>query len=136
LHGLGPIDTGPGHGRRIVIGTGPRPRARVRPVDEREAPMPTGGCDRGDIAKQVRARAASFRTCYELQLVSRPDLSGKMTVRWTIAEDGRVRSVSTTQDSVGNDAVSSCVLRAFERMSFQKPEAGVCVVQWPLVFTN
>lgn len=136
LHGVGPIDTGPGHGRSIVIGTGPRPRARVRPVDEREAPMPSGGCDRGDIAKQVRARAASFRTCYELQLVSRPDLSGKMTVRWTIAEDGRARSVSTTQDSVGSDAVSSCVLRAFERMSFQKPEAGVCVVQWPLVFTN
>jgi len=36
--------------------------------------------------------------------------------------------------SLGNAAVEQCVLQTIRRMKFEKPEGGVCVVQWPFVF--
>jgi hypothetical protein len=93
-----------------------------------------GGCDKGDIAKQVRARGSMVRACYETQLLSAPSLQGKLTAQWTIAGDGSVQGEKAVSDSLHNDAVGDCVLRAIRHIRFQAPEAGTCVIQWPFVF--
>ena len=93
-----------------------------------------GGCDKGDVAKQVRSRGAMVRSCYEAQLLTAPSLAGKLAVQWTISGDGTVQGEKAVSDTLQSDPVSDCVLRTIRRIHFQKPEAGTCVIQWPFVF--
>jgi hypothetical protein len=133
IHGLGAIDTGAGTGRNANIGIGRKATKRVAKVNIAQGSS-TGGCDKGDIAKNVRARASSLRSCYEIQLMNKPDLSGKLTVQWTITGEGSVSGQKLVDDSLKNNNVSDCVLRAISHIRFMKPEAGICVIQWPFVF--
>lgn len=95
----------------------------------------SGGCDKGDIAKNVRASARDVRACYEAQLMSKSGLEGKITVQWTIGTDGGVEDPKTVNDSLGSDAVTDCLLDVIGSLTFAEPEAGSCVVQWPFVFS-
>jgi hypothetical protein len=133
IHGLGEIDTGAGTGRGANIGIGRKTTKKVAKVNIAQG-QSTGGCDKGDIAKNVRARAASIKACYESQLLTKPDLKGKLTVQWTITTEGGVQGQKATQDTMSNPTVSDCVLRAISHIKFAKPEAGICVIQWPFVF--
>lgn len=134
LHGLGAIDTGGGTGRNANIGIGRKTSKKVAKIGIATG-QSTGGCDKGDIAKNVRARAAALRACYETQLLAKPDLAGKITVQWTITGEGSVTGEKSVSDTLSNNAVSDCVLRAIKRIRFMKPEAGICVIQWPFVFS-
>ncbi|MFZ4577342.1 MAG: AgmX/PglI C-terminal domain-containing protein [Myxococcota bacterium] len=134
LHGLGNIDTGGGLGRGANIGIGRKTAKKVAKLNIASG-VSTGGCDKGDIAKNVRSRASALRACYETQLMSKPDLSGKITVQWTITTDGSVSNPKTVNDSLDSNAVTDCVLRSIGRIRFAKPEAGICVIQWPFVFS-
>ena len=46
-----------------------------------------------------------------------------------------VTGEKAVDDSMHNNAVSDCVLRSIKRIRFMKPEAGICVIQWPFVFS-
>ena len=131
VHGLGQIDTGGGTGMHGSLG-----RKRAKKVGKVKIGSGTsaGHCKKGDIARAVRRRANSIRACYEQRLQVNPGLSGKVTARWTIGLDGRVKAASAAQNTITDGAVTSCILRVIRRMSFAKPEGGVCVVQWPFVF--
>ncbi len=131
IHGLGKIDTGGGTGMHGSLG---RKRARKVGKIRIGAGRSTGFCKKGDIARVVRRRANSIRACYEQRLQVNPGLRGKITARWTIALNGRVSSATIASNSLGDGAVTSCILRVLRRMSFNKPEGGVCIVQWPFVF--
>ena len=87
-----------------------------------------------NTTRVVRSRAGAIRACYEDQLQVKPKLRGKLVVRWRIELDGRVGTASNVSSSVGNAKVESCVLRVIRRMLLQKPDGGVCVVQWPFTF--
>ena len=63
------------------------------------------------------------------------DLKGKISIRWTIDTEGNVGGASATADSMGDSETTNCLLRTLRRMKFEKPEGGVCVVQWPFVFS-
>ena len=131
IHGLGKIDTGGGTGMHGSLG-----RKRARKVGKIKIGSGTsaGYCKKGDIARAVRRRANSIRACYEQRLQVKPGLSGKVTARWTIGLDGRVKSASVQNTTMGDGAVTSCILRVIRRIGFAKPEGGVCIVQWPFVF--
>jgi len=134
IQGLGNIDTGGGTGRNANLGIGRKTSKKVAKLNIATG-QSTGGCDKGDIAKNVRSRAASLRSCYEMQLMNKPDLQGKVTVQWTITGDGSVTGTKAVSDSMSNNAVTDCVLRAIGHIRFAKPEAGICVIQWPFVFS-
>ena len=47
------------------------------------------------------------------------------------------RTVVSQADTNPKDGkVTNCVLRVLRRMRFQKPDGGICVVQWPFVFNS
>ncbi len=66
----------------------------------------------------------------------KPGLAGKITARWRIEMDGRVSSANVITSTLKDSKVESCVLRAIRRMRFQKPEGGICIIQWPFVFRS
>jgi hypothetical protein len=131
IHGLGRIDTGGGTGMHGSLG---RKRARTVGRVRMSGGRTTGFCKRGDIARVVRRRAGAIRSCYQRRLQVKPDLQGKITARWQIKMDGRVGSASAAQDTLRDSAVTGCIMRVLRRMTFPRPEGGVCIIQWPFVF--
>ncbi len=131
IHGLGKIDTGGGTGMHGSLG---RKRAKKVGKVRIGRGASTGFCKKGDIARAVRRRANSIRACYEQRLQVNPNLRGKVTARWTIGLNGRVQKASTAGNTLGDGAVTSCILRVIRRMAFPRPEGGICIVQWPFVF--
>ncbi len=82
-----------------------------------------------------RGNFSSIRLCYERQLGRRPNLRGKLSVKFVIAKDGSVSSATSRNDTLKDDAVSSCVHERFRRMRFPEPRGGgIVVVSYPLVF--
>ena len=133
IHGLGKIDTGGGAGVKAGLGKkGTRKVGKFKLGRGQTA----GFCSKRNITEVVRRRAGAIRACYEDRLQVKPDLSGKVTVRWRIELDGKVGSANVLKSSLGDSKVESCVLRAIRRMRFQKPEGGICIIQWPFVFRN
>lgn len=112
-------------------GKSPRRAGRVR----MGSGTTSGFCRKGDITSTVRRQAGSIRSCYETRLQAKPTIGGKLTLRWTIDLNGRVRSAGITANSLGDRAVTGCILRVVRRMQFAKPDGGACDVQWPFVFT-
>lgn len=134
IRGLGAIDTGGDLGRRSNVSTGRKKRRAVGNIAVASAMRAPMHCDRGDIVKQVKRRAAALRGCYERELMSRPALAGKLDAMWTIDVEGKVQNAKIAATTLKNAAVEDCVMRAISRLRFKVPEGGICVVRWPFVF--
>lgn len=100
-----------------------------------EAPAAVGKLDPEIIRRVVRARFAKFRACYEKGLTANPSLQGKVTVRFVIGQDGAVVSAANDGSTLSDKNVVQCVVNAFQEISFPKPENGVVVVKYPIVFS-
>jgi TonB family protein len=86
------------------------------------------------VAKFIRLRLRSVQGCYEAQLKRSPTLRGKIVVRFTIGTRGQVVEATIDSDSMGNDAVASCVIRLVRtwRLPFT-PESDT-PVSFPFLF--
>ena len=105
---------------------------------KRGAPQASGFCKRADISKRVGAKQRSITRCYEKALLSNPELSGKVTLQWTVKLDGSVKRGNTrVADSTLNNAkVEGCMMRVIGRLKFAKPDGGQCVIRYPFVFNS
>jgi hypothetical protein len=86
------------------------------------------------IQRIVRQNFGRFRLCYENGLRNKPQLQGKISVRFVIEPDGAVSSVANAGSDLPDAGVVSCVTRAFKNLSFPQPESGKVVVVYPLMF--
>ncbi len=102
------------------------PRGRVEVV---------GALDPQDIQRVVRNHVAEYRYCYERSLQKRPDLAGKVVVRFVIGARGDVVSVKTTESTIGDADVGDCLQARIGRWTFPAPRGGGMVtVNYPFVF--
>lgn len=131
--GQGDIDTG-GPSIKTALGDPPK-KKRVGDLAF-GPPSQSGFCKTSAIASVVKRRGAAIRACYEKSLQVRESLQGKVSVRWTIGLDGKVMNASATSDTLGDPATTQCIMSWVRRMQFEKPEGGLCVVQWPFVFSK
>jgi len=132
IHGLGAVDTGGDMG----ILAGLRKKGAKRAGNLKLGGIGTAGyCKKPNIEAVVKQRAGAIRACYEAQLQLEKGLAGKLAVRWTINTAGEVDAAMITSSTLGNSKVESCVMTIIRRMTFAKPEGGICVVQWPFVFS-
>ena len=88
------------------------------------------------IQRVVRQSFGRLRACYERGLQRSPDLEGRIAVKFVIDREGTVTMASTAESSLGDPSVETCVARAYESMSFPKPEGGIVTVVYPVVFTR
>jgi len=99
-------------------------------VEERQL----GFCAKEGINKVVMGRMGALKFCYEKELQTYPDLEGKVTMTWTIEEDGAVSGVGATDDTLKSKRVTECLSQTISKLKFDKPQGGICVVRWPFVF--
>jgi hypothetical protein len=88
------------------------------------------------VQRVVRQSFGRLRACYEAGLLRSPDLEGRIAVKFVIDRDGQVAMASTAESTLGDASVAACVARAYESMSFPRPEGGIVTVVYPVVFTR
>lgn len=123
----GPGGNGPG-GPRGTWGRTVGDRDRTPPhALPRARPGPAtiiGSLSPEVIRRVVRRNLTQVRHCYERSLTSRPDLSGRIVMRWTISSTGSTTAVSVASSTMSDARVASCISSAVSRWTFPAPENG------------
>jgi outer membrane biosynthesis protein TonB len=91
--------------------------------------------DREALARFIKSRLKSIQGCYEKELKRNPSLKGKVMVRFTILPSGRAGEIEIEENTLGSDAVASCIRTVVRGWMFPfKPDDEVPVA-YPFVFT-
>ena len=80
---------------------------------------------------------ASFgimRRCYENGMQRNSKLSGTITTKFVIGEDGAVKLAAVASTSLPDAEVVRCVVDAFGHLVFPHPEGGMVAVVYPIMF--
>jgi hypothetical protein len=98
-----------------------------------------GMLDRDRVAATIRARMPSLSACYERASQQERHLAGRVSVRFVVGTNGRVRDVQTsTVTHAGNPArmsdVARCVQSVFFGFVFDPPTGGAAAAVLPLDF--
>jgi hypothetical protein len=88
------------------------------------------------IQRVVRQSFGRLRSCYAAGLQRSPDLEGRIAVKFVIDRDGQVTMASAAERTLEDASVASCVVKAYEAMSFPKPVGGIVTVVYPVVFSH
>ena len=88
------------------------------------------------IQRVVRRHMAEIRYCYEQGLASNPSLAGSVKIHFVIAADGNVATATDTDSTLAAPTVTSCIVRAFQRMVFPAPSGGIVTATYPLTFRS
>ncbi len=131
---IGGVEQGDGPGTGAALEQ--QERTEVEPnVDAGE---PTSGeyCDRRNLRRVVESKSDAIQYCYERRLQHKPSLAGKIVVQWKVGRNGSVESTSVASSTVGDPKVESCIMRVVERMRFAQPDGGLCLVEYPFVFSG
>lgn len=86
------------------------------------------------IQRIVRANFGTMRRCYENGMMRNSSLSGRVTTKFVIGEDGAVKIVALASTSLPDDQVVRCVVEAFGHLVFPPPEGGMVTVVYPIMF--
>ena len=108
-------------------------------VDSNAAPGdPTilGALDRLFVDEIIARHANQIRYCYQRELTKIPNMGGDLVVKFVVNKDGSVSQADLKRNTMGNQAVESCVLSRFMRMQFPQPAGGgIAIVSYPLRFS-
>jgi hypothetical protein len=102
------------------------PQVRMSDPDVR------GSLDRAIVRRIVRAHINEVRYCHGQGLVRRPDLEGRVTVRFRIDPTGKVITSAVDSTTVSDAAVGECIAKAVRRWKFPVASGAVDVV-YPFV---
>lgn len=101
-----------------------------------QEPILLGNVNAADIDRVVKRHLSAIRWCYQRELQKKPDLAGKVKVKFTIAKDGTVSSASPATSSLDSPAAEACISREFFRMVFPEPKGGgMAIVSYPFLFS-
>ena len=124
---------GSGYGRGAG-GLGGR-RARAPDVIPGQANV-RGSLDKEIIRRIIRRHINEVKYCYETELTKKADLSGRVSVQFTIAATGQVIASVLQSSTMGNLRVENCVVQAVRRWEFPKPMGGgIVIVSYPFNFS-
>lgn len=97
-------------------------------------PILIGNLTKDQVDSVVKAHLNAIRYCYQRELTRSPNLTGKLSIRFTIASDGTVASARASTNSL-NEGVEQCVVGRFLKMRFPEPSGGgTALVTYPFVF--
>jgi TonB family protein len=105
------------------------------------APKPTDvdvGGDAGSrspesILRVIRTHVGGFRYTYEKALKERPDLGGKISLRFTIAPSGDITAIEVVASSTGDADLDDQIKDKAKRMKFDQIEKGNVTVTYAFV---
>jgi outer membrane biosynthesis protein TonB len=127
-------DLGTSGGGNVNLGT-KGDAAVVGRVKDESPVVDTADIDRAALARYVKARLKAIQNCYERELKRNPKLKGKVVVRFSITRAGRTSDIEIEEDTLGDEAVASCIRTVMRGWVFPfKPDDEVPVA-YPFVFS-
>jgi serine/threonine protein kinase len=105
------------------------PTATHRAVLPIEGKLPDGAAQ-----KVIGEHSAQVRACYNDAVRKNPSLDGTLVVRFVIATDGTVKSVSDGGSTIHDPVFRSCVWDEIRTWRFPKPVGGEVTVDLPYRF--
>ena len=90
--------------------------------------------DAQSVEKIIRKNSAILRYCYERELQKKPDLRGKIVVKFSIEQDGKVRSAKVESSTLQDATVEACIVDRFKKMKFPASDEEA-VVRYPIMFS-
>lgn len=135
IGGLGTHGHGRGTGGYGNIDLGGRGKGTTRIVPGKT--IIKGSLSKEEIGRVIRRNLARFKYCYEKELNKNPNLSGKISVYFTIAPTGSVAEASIRETSMNEQNVEECALKVMRSLKFPQPRGGgIVVVTYPFVFAS
>jgi len=96
-----------------------------------------GTIDKAEIRRVVTAHASDVKRCYEQGLARRPDLEGRIAVKFTIGKTGTVVAVTVTESSLNDRQTEQCITRVTSKWVFPKPTGeGLVTVSYPFILKS
>lgn len=92
--------------------------------------------DNDAINAVVFSHKVSIRMSYEKFLKREPSLNGKITVKFTIAANGSVVSVTVVENTTGNKELEDEIVRKVRLWHFEEIPEGEVTVTYPFVFAT
>ncbi len=137
LGNVGTIGHGGGGGEGSGYGRG---AGGFRGRDAKVPQIRSGNADvRGSLSKEVIRRVIQrhineVRFCYEQELNQRPDIAGRVTVKFIISPSGAVQASNVENTTLGAARAEQCISQAVRRWTFPAPDGGgIVVVSYPFV---
>jgi hypothetical protein len=112
-----------------------RNRRKHKPTLTVKEPTIRGCIDRKIIQRVIRRHRASFKYCYNRELIKNHQLEGKLIINFKIIKTGRVSTSGLVSTTMNNDRVEQCMLIRVKTMRF--PGLKRCdevYVNYPFVF--
>lgn len=96
-----------------------------------------GSIDKAEIRRVVMAHAGDIKRCYEQGLTRRPDLEGRVTLKFTIGKTGTVAAVTVTETTLNDRSTEQCIMRSASKWVFPKPTGeGLVNVSYPFILKS
>jgi hypothetical protein len=138
--GVGDIDT---VGRGAHGGNGFRYGERVGSLGDHHPKVPrirgkeavvSGSLSKEVIRRVIGRHINEVKFCYEQGLTQRPDLQGRISIKFAIAPTGAVQFAGRAESTLENPKVDACIVQAVQRWNFPAPEGGgIVIVTYPFV---
>jgi TonB family protein len=94
-----------------------------------------GSLSKEAIRRVIRQHLNEVRFCYEQKLAVKPDLEGRVAVKFVIAPDGSVKGSKVDSSTVNDAEVEACIAKAVARWTFPiPPDGGLVVATYPFIF--
>lgn len=96
-----------------------------------------GSIDKAEIQRVVRTHVNDVKHCYDQGLARRPDLEGKVVLKFTIGKTGSVVAATVQETSLNERQVEQCIASAAMRWTFPKPTGeGIVVISYPFILKS
>lgn len=109
------------------------------PVAETARALSSGhGLPRSEIRAVIRESIAQVRACYEPRLRDRPELAGRVVVRFLVRADGTVEEASISDTTMHDALVEQCLVAIVMTLRFPPRVRGSTPVgvAYPFVFDS
>jgi TonB family protein len=127
-------DLGTSGGGNVALGEKAAVQVRGKVADATPE-VESADVDREKLASYVRSRKAAIQNCYEKELKRNPSLKGKVVVRFSITPQGRTTDIDIEENTLGNEAVSSCIKTVIRGWVFPFKPPSEVPVAYPFVFS-
>lgn len=109
---------------------------KVTKIDTGIVKTSGGQIEKSSIRQVVDSNISGIRYCYERELKNNPSMTGKVVIRFTVGEDGKVKSWDLVESTLpGGTPVTECILNKVKNWKFQPPKNGEVTVVYPFIFT-
>jgi len=96
-----------------------------------------GSLDKEEIRRVIRAHLNEVKRGYDQGLTRRPELEGKVALKFTIGRTGTVVSATVQETTMNDRQVEQCIIGVALKWTFPKPTGeGVVTISYPFVFKS